>query len=121
MNKERSVIHKVNQEAYAITFKTLIANPCTAYELAEETGLHVVTMQELMRCFARHKLVHISAWDQDTQGRDTTPVWTFGKGKNVPRRRQTRAEIAARYRERQKMLKLVNLTPTATTVMKKQP
>lgn len=41
---------KVNQDTYARVFASLLMGPATTHELVLETGLHVVTMQSLMRC-----------------------------------------------------------------------
>lgn len=102
-------MHKVNQDTYARAFKLLLQDPATAHEIAEETGLHVVTSQNLMRCLKKHKVVHISAWDVDKLGRDCTPVYKLGNGKNVGRRRVTDAERTKRYREKKKQLNIVNI------------
>lgn len=104
-------MYKVNQEAYARLFKILIHEDATAHDLAEETGLHLVTIQTLMRCFKKHKLVHVSAWEPDLKGRDCTPVYTWGEGKDKARRRKSRAKIAKDYRAR----KLLRLAQDALT------
>lgn len=90
--------HKVNQDTYGRLFRMLLDDPCTAHELAEETGLHIVTAQSLMRTLKKHKVVHISAWEPDRLGRDATPVYKLGDGKNKARRRMTHAERQARHR-----------------------
>ena len=92
--------HKVNQHAYARAFKLLLKEPATAHDIVEVTGLHIVTAQSLMRTLKQHKVVHISAWDTDRMGRDVTPVYQLGPGKNLPRRRMTGAERQARCRAR---------------------
>lgn len=111
MLKPRSTIHKVNQDSYARLFKELLENPCAPYELVEPTGLHLVTIQDLMRTLHRHKVVHIVAWEPNGRGIDTTPVFAFGKGRDAKRRRKTRSQISADYRERKKMREMVNLAP----------
>lgn len=92
--------HKINQETYGRLFRMLLDDPCTAHELSEETGLHIVTAQSLMRTLKKHKVVHVSAWEPDRLGRDATPVYKLGDGRNKPRRRMTHAERQARYREK---------------------
>lgn len=110
MLKERSVQHKVNQEAYARLFASLLDAPQTTHQLASETGLHIVTVQDLMRTLHRHKVVHITAWEPNSRGADTTPVFAFGHGRNIKRRKKTRAQIAANYRERKKAKQLVAMS-----------
>lgn len=92
---------KVNQETYARVFASLLHGPATCHELVVETGLHLVTMQSLMRCLKKHKVVHIVAWEKDTRGRDTTAVFAFGIGVNKKRSKMTPAERTAAYRARQ--------------------
>ena len=93
---------------YARIFKMLISEPCTTHDLVAETGIHLVTAQKLMRCFKKHKIVHVSAWEKDGKGRDCTQVYAFGEGKNKPRHRMTAAERTERYRNKKKMLALTN-------------
>ena len=92
--------HKVNQSTYARVFKILLNDPVTANEVVEETGLHLVTAQSLMRTLKRHKVVHICAWEPDGLGRDVRPVYRLGPGKDKPRRKMTGAERQARCRAR---------------------
>ena len=95
---------KVNQENYAKLLKMLLREPITPHDIVEEVGLHIVNAQGVMRVLKKHKVVHICAWEPDRLGRDATPVYKLGKGKDKPRRNQTRAEIAKRYRQKKKML-----------------
>jgi hypothetical protein len=101
--KERSRVHKVNQESYAVLFKALMADPHTAHEMVEISGLHIITVQHLMRIFKRHKIVHIVGWEKDSLGRDTTPVFAFGTGRDTPRTKLTQAQRTEAYRQRQRL------------------
>lgn len=108
---------KVNQDTYARVFARLIAEPATARQLAEETGLHVVTVQNLMRCFKKHKLVHVTDWDQDTLGRDRTPIYIFGKGKDKAKYCKSSAEKAKSWRDSRRIAAI----PTSITQMPAHP
>lgn len=101
MLKERSKLHKVNHESYALVFKELLVGPCSILELENVAGLHHVTMLDFMRVLRRHRVVHIVAWDPDSMGRDARAVFALGKGRDVKRRVKTPAERTAAYRERQ--------------------
>jgi len=94
---------------YARVFKMLISDPCTAHNIVEEIGMHLVTAQSLMRCLNRHKIIHICAWEKDVKGRDCTQVYKFGKGVNKARHKMTAAERAARYKQKKKMLEFTNI------------
>ena len=90
--------HKINVLSYAKIFKMLLEIPATVHELSEEVGLHHVTVSRLMRCLHDNNVVHITAWEQDSRDRDTTPIYKFGKGRDKPRRKITGAERSKKYR-----------------------
>lgn len=102
-------MRKVNQETYARLFKELLNNPITPHEAAEVSGIHIITAQSLMRCLKKHKVVHISAWEQDRLGRDVTPVYSLGSKRNVPRRKTSSAQRQAVCRAKKKGLELINM------------
>lgn len=97
--------HRVNQDAYARVIKELVTEPCSLRHLVDVTGLHLVTLYRLFRVFKKYKLVHVSAWEPDSRGRDAHPVFTFGEGRDKPKYKMTQAQIAQRYREKQKRKK----------------
>lgn len=94
------LVHRVNHSTYAKVFKMLLQDPATAHEIVEETGLHIVTTQALMRTLKKHSVVHVCAWEADRLGRDVTPVYKLGEGRDKQRRKLSGAERARRYRER---------------------
>jgi hypothetical protein len=104
MLKERSKIHKVNQEAYAVLIRELMENPSTSHELAEVSGLHPVTVQNVMRTFRRHKIVHVAAWEANNR----TAVWALGKGRDAKKPMKPRAQVVADYRARKKQKELMS-------------
>lgn len=93
-------IVKVNQDMYARTMRLLLDDPVTAHDVAEETGMHIVTAQSLMRAFKKHKVVHVSGWVADRLGRDVTPIYKLGAGRDATRHKFTTAERTARYKAR---------------------
>lgn len=95
---------KVNQDMYARALRMLLDDPITAHDLAEETGMHVVTAQSFMRALQSHEVVHITDWERDSMGRDSTPVYKLGAGKDKPRRKMTAAERQARHRAKKASL-----------------
>jgi predicted ArsR family transcriptional regulator len=97
-------MNKVNQSTYARVFKLLLHDPATAHEIVEETGLHIITAQSLMRTLRRHRVVHICAWERDSMGRDAIPVYRLGEGKDKARRKMTAAERQAKHRAKEQQL-----------------
>lgn len=96
---------KVNQEAYAMVIRALMDEPQTLTMLQELTGLHRVTLYRLFRTLKKHRIVHVSGWEQDRRGRDMYPVFKMGEGKDKPKFKMSRNQIAKRYRDKQKRKK----------------
>jgi predicted ArsR family transcriptional regulator len=110
LNKYRKVSHV----ALAKTLKLLLSGPATAHEISEETGLHIVTAQEWMRCLRKEQCVHISGWLPDGLGRDTTAVYQLGKGNDKARHKLTAAQRQARHRQKLKAISLNHQLAGAT-------
>jgi predicted ArsR family transcriptional regulator len=102
--KPLSKLRKVNHRTMAQTIKILLDGPATAHEIAEHTGIHLVTAQEWMRCLRKEGAVHIGGWLADSLGRDVTAVYQIGKGRDKPRHRFTASERQARYREKRRRM-----------------
>jgi len=107
--KPLSKLRKVNHRTMAQTLKLLLDGPATAHEVAEHTGIHLITAQEWMRALRKEGVVHIGGWLADSLGRDVTAVYQLGKGKDKPRHKFTHAERQARHRARKKQAALDKL------------
>ena len=95
-------VNKVNQDTYAKVMKLLLTRPVSAHEIVNETGLHIITAQSLMRTFKQHEIVYVCNWRQDTKGRDAIPVYEIGFKKDKPRRALTPAQRQQRCRDKKK-------------------
>ncbi len=93
---------KMSEILYARMIRMLL-DGCTAYDIANETGLHVITTQSYLRALHKEKAVHIVGWVKNTRGVDTTHIYKIGIGSDKPRSKMTRAEIAKRYRFKQRL------------------
>jgi len=93
---------KINELLYARMIKMLMEG-CTAYNICDETGLHVVTVQSYLRALHKEGAVYIMGWVKNTRGVDTTHIYKLGIGEDKPRSKMTRAEIAKRYRFKQRL------------------
>jgi hypothetical protein len=85
---------KLNAALLAMMLQELVAGPCTGPQLAEHTGMSTITVYHTLRALHRKHLVHIAAWDTDTQGRKSVRAFAFGEGKDVPRPRAKRARVS---------------------------
>jgi len=101
---EDIVVVRMNALSYAILIKLLLEGTRSADELAEETGLHKQTVYQYTRALHKARAVHIADWEKDSKGRDCKPIFMIGKKPDAKRSTLTRAQIAANYRARKKLL-----------------
>lgn len=97
---------KMNAIAQALLIKLMWEGIYTCEQLAEETGLHYVTVLEYTRALHRFGAAHIASWEKDGRGRDLIKVYKLGPGKDAKRQRMTPAERSARHRSKQRHLEL---------------
>lgn len=96
-------VRKINHTALAKTLSLLQrCKTVTAKEVQLVTGVHYVTASAWLRALREQRAVHIAGWAPDSMGRDAIPLYALGEGEDVPRRRESRAEIMKRYRQRLK-------------------
>lgn len=96
---------KVVHVMYALVFKMLLKEPQSLDALEEETGLSRSTLYRMFKTLRKHKVVHISDWEQDTRGRDAIAVYKLGAGRDKSKYKISGAERTRRYRERLKQRK----------------
>jgi hypothetical protein len=100
---------KVNAMAYGHLVRLLIDGDRTCEELAEETGLHIVTVLQYTREMHKAGAIHIARYEPDALGRHNTKVYKLGIGKDAPRVRLTSAEKMARLRDKTKARQLLQV------------
>lgn len=101
---------KVNAMSQAHLIRALLVGDMTLSELAEETGLHYVTVREY--CSALHKAgaAHIARWEPDARGRHIIKVYRLGQGKDAVRPKMTQSERQARLRARKRAAEMLSVT-----------
>lgn len=107
-NKGKRIV-KINAFTQARLIKLLLDGSHNCMELAEETGLHYVTVLQYTRELHRVGAAHICMWEKDTRGRDLVKIYKLGKGRDAKREKMTPVERTARYRAKQKNLQLINV------------
>jgi hypothetical protein len=100
MSMIRSKQVKMNAILTIRVIKLLFYNEMTAHDIAEETGLHLVTVSRYVREMHKQKMAHIVGWEKDVKGRDATAVWKFGYGRDKPRAVVSAAERQRTYKQR---------------------
>lgn len=104
---------KVNCATFCQLIKLLQEGTRTCTELAEDTGLHKLTVYLYCREFYNSGLIHIAGWEEDSAGRMTMRVYMWGPGKDVKKIIMSKKERTAKYKSRQKHLRLINITGRA--------
>jgi hypothetical protein len=104
---------KVNAMAYAHMVRLMLDGTYTCAELAQETGLHYVTVLQYAREMHKVGAAHISGWEADARGRDLSKIYKIGEGKDKPRRKLTQAARQIAYRAKKKQRKLLEMLCSA--------
>lgn len=89
---------KINAISQAKLIRLLIDGTRSCRELAEDTGLHYVTVLQYTRELYREGAVHICHWGADAMGIDKVKVYKLGLGKDAKRHCMTNAQRSERYR-----------------------
>lgn len=101
---------KINAITQARLINLMLDGVYTCQQLAEETGLHYITVLQYARELHRAGAAHIADWDEDARGRSTLKVYKIGRGKDAKRPRLTGAQRQERLRERRKTLQQIQVT-----------
>lgn len=104
-------VHKGNYKKYQLynlIYKLKYSEDgYTAYDLAEELGVHPKTAARHLRELWSLDLVHISGWDREHHM--PIPVLSWGEGKDKPSPKPlTNKEKAKRYRQKVKETKEID-------------
>lgn len=81
----RRVHVKLNAVMFTMMLEELMAGPCRAQDLADYTGMSMLTVQRTIRVMHRRKVIHIKAWEKDVRGAWTCKVYQLGEGKDAPK------------------------------------
>lgn len=89
---------KMNAFTYAVLIRLMMDGTRTCRELAEETGLHILTVYDYTYHLHKSGAAFIVTWDGE--GRHQTRIYMIGRGKDAPRPSKSRKQIADDYRSR---------------------
>ena len=113
---------KINAITQAHLIKLLLEGTYTCQELANETGLHYVTVLQYTRELHRAGAAHISGWEKDPRGRDLAKIYKLGEGNDKRRHRKSDAEKQIAYRAKKKQIKLMEmLTSCSAPSVEREP
>ena len=102
-------ITKVGALSYAQLVKFMLEGVYTCTELAEMTGLHLVTVYQYTRELHAAGAAHIAHYEPDARGRHNIKVFAMGAGKDAKRVRLSSAERQARSRAKVAARQLVQV------------
>ncbi len=121
MTTIKRTCRKINAITQAQLIKLLIEGVYTCQQLADETGLHYVTVLQYTRELHRFGAAHISSWEKDSRGRDILKVYKLGAGKDAKRQRMTAAQRQARTRDKKRAIAILHALAGATGFTISQP
>lgn len=88
--------------AFSVIVRELLLGPCTALELADETGMRHETVLGWIRALRRQRAIHVSSWVEDSAGRRSTAAYSLGDKPDAKRQPMPAIDIKRRYRQRAK-------------------
>ena len=77
----------------------------TCQELADDTGLHKLTIYDWTAVLHKQGVIHICMWEGE--GRSSMRIFKFGPGKDAPRPIKPRSQVYADYKAKQKTKQLL--------------
>ena len=89
---------KINAICQAQLIKLLLRGELECKELAEETGLHYVTVLQYTRELHLAKAAYICERRADVRGRHTIKIYKLGEAKDVRKQNQTSAQRQRKHR-----------------------
>lgn len=111
---------KVNALTQAKLIRMLLDGNRSCRELADESGLHYVTVLAYTKYLHREGAAHIAEYREDSQGRDAIKIYKIGVGKDAKRYKLTGAQRAARSRENRKAREM-HVAMSAVCVLQRLP
>lgn len=76
---------RISHLSSALLMATLYSGAHTLAELAEESGLHPITVGQYVRALRKQGICYIAGWSEDTRGRLTRAEYRFGAKPDVAR------------------------------------
>jgi hypothetical protein len=104
----KRTIRKLNAIAQAQLIKYMLEGIHSCQELAELSGLHVITVYQYARELHKAGAAHISAWEKDARGRDVIKIYSLGPGKDKKRERMTPAQRQAKARSKRQHIDMMH-------------
>lgn len=105
-HKGKKII-KINAISQAQLIKLMLDGVYTCKELAEQTGLHYVTVLQYTRELHAAGAAYICAWEKDGRGRDAVKIYKIGDQRDAQRKRMTAAQRQAKSREKKFNLEMM--------------
>lgn len=74
---------KLNAVMFSMMLEELMAGPSKAQDIAEYTGMSIITVQRTLRVMHRRKVIHVAAWEEDARGAWTLRAFALGDKKDA--------------------------------------
>lgn len=100
---------KINRFTQAKLIRLLLEGGLSCQELADETGLHYVTVLDYTRELHRAGAAYIERWEDNGRGAHTIKVYKLGINKDAKRPRMTDKQRQERYRAKKKQMQINTL------------
>ena len=114
--RRRKNFFRVNAHSVAILIREIQLECHSQQELADLCGLTIQTVRLYLKHLYNAKAIHIADWAEDKRGGRTLKVYGMGCKPDMPKPKPKSSKEACRqYREKKKMLKMINAMAKDTT------
>lgn len=93
---------KLNAVMFSMLLEELMAGPAKAQDIADYSGMSVLTVQRTLRVMHRRKVIHVAGYEKDQRGAWTLRLFALGEGRDArkPPPNSTGGRSNARAREK---------------------
>jgi hypothetical protein len=119
-NKGRNYC-RVNAMSLAQLLKFLSEGIYSCKELAQESGLHYVTVLTYTREMYRAGVLYVKAWEKDVKGIDQIRIYAFGNKPDAKKQKLSSVEKQRRHRQKKQQMKVVQMMAGDSKLCERKP
>ena len=112
---------RVNAMSLAQLIKFLSEGIYSCKELAEESGLHYITVLTYTREMYRAGVLYIKAWEKDVRGTDQIRIYALGNKPDAKKQKLSSIEKQKRYRQKKQQMKVIQMIAGDSKLCERKP
>lgn len=107
--------------SFAQLMKYLSEGIYSCKELAEESGLHYITVLTYTREMYRAGVLYIKAWEKDVRGTDQIRIYALGNKPDAKKQKLSIVEKQKRHRQKKQQMKVIQMIAGDSKLCERKP